>query len=430
MIHSCIALLSFAAAVAATDKPNIIVIVADDLGYADLGFTGARDIPTPNLDALAKRGVVCTSGYVTHPFCSPTRAGLLTGRYQQRCGHENNPVWLPKDATVGLPTSEKTIADALKSKGYTTGLVGKWHLGAHPDFHPNRRGFDEFFGFLGGGHVYTLGTTKAANEYNAPIYRNDKVVDEKAYLTDALGREAAGFVTRHAKEPFFLYFAFNAPHTPMQPGDPHLAKVATITNEKRRNYAAMVVSVDTAVGQLTAALQEKGILDSTLIFFFSDNGGPIDVTACHNTPYRGGKSTLYEGGVRVPFVVSWPAMLKPGTFADPVSSLDVFATAAPNDRLEGVNLVPKLKKPDDSLAQRPLFWRVGGGSAFAMREGSWKYIARGKQPVELYDLTRDPAEKTNVAAMNATVVERMKTAVAKWNELNIAPVFGGIKTEK
>lgn len=204
-----------AAAKPAAGRPNILVILADDLGYADLGFQGAKDIPTPNLDALARRSLHCTNGYVSHPFCSPTRAGLLTGRYQQRFGHENNPKWDPADTVSGLPLSQTTIAQGMKAAGYVTGMVGKWHQGAHPQFHPNRRGFDEYVGVLGGGHQY-LPAAPGNAEYTIPIDRNGKAEPQQEYLTDFFGKEAAAYVKRHAGQPWFLYLAFNAPHTPLQ----------------------------------------------------------------------------------------------------------------------------------------------------------------------------------------------------------------------
>ena len=230
-------------------KPNILVILADDLGYADLGFNGCQDIPTPHLDRLAKQSVRCTSGYVTHPFCSPTRAGLLTGRYQQRFGHENNPAWLPDSTVAGLPLSQTTLPQVMKTAGYVTGCVGKWHLGAHPQFHPNRRGFDEYFGLLGGGHIYLPGA-KGGVEYNIPMNRNGQDEPLTEYLTDVLGREASAFVKRHQGEPWFLYLAFNAPHTPLQVTDKQLDRVKHISDETRRNYAGLVVGLDDAVGEV------------------------------------------------------------------------------------------------------------------------------------------------------------------------------------
>ncbi len=431
-----VALLAAGLPAAEPKKPNVIVIVADDLGCADLGFQGCKDIPTPHLDALAKGGVVCTSGYVSHPFCSPTRAGLLTGRYQQRFGHENNPKWLPNDKGVGLPLDQVLLPEAMKKAGYATGAVGKWHLGAHPTYHPNRRGFDEYFGLLGGGHQYfdhnqfKTDPAKAKQEYFIPLVRNDKLVEEGEYLTDALGREAAAFVTAHKDEPFLLYYAFNAPHTPLQAPEKYLDRVKRIDDEKLRKYAAMVCGMDDAVGKLLAALKEHKLTENTLVFFFSDNGGPVGVTNCRNTPLRGAKGQLYEGGVRVPFVVSWPGTLKPGKFDEPVTSLDVFPTAvaaaggeAPiGVTLDGVNLIPHLKgEAKTPLADRPLYWRTGGGESFAVRKGNMKLVQIGKKPAELYDLSADIGERTNLAESKAEVAAGLQKELNAWNATLVEP---------
>ncbi|QDU23614.1 sulfatase-like hydrolase/transferase [Urbifossiella limnaea] len=415
-------------------KPNIVVVVADDLGYADVGFQGCRDIPTPHLDALARGGVVCTSGYVTHPFCSPTRAGLLTGRYQQRFGHENNPAWLPDNATVGLPLDQTTLADALRRAGYKTGAVGKWHLGAHPSYHPNRRGFESYFGLLGGGHQYfdhnqfRTNPARARQEYFIPLVRNSEPVEESDYLTDAIGREAAAFVDRHRGDPFFLYLAFNAPHTPLQAPPAYLDRVRGIADEKLRTYAAMVCGLDDAVGRVVARLKAHGIADDTLVVFFSDNGGPVGVTNCRNTPLRGAKGQVYEGGVRVPFFVSWPAALKPGRFEHPVSSLDVFPTAVaaaggqPAAGLDGVNLLPHLRRDTTAgLADRTLFWRTGGGQNFAVRRGVYKLVRVGKAPAELYHLGDDIAESRDLAATRSDTVAALQRELDAWNATLVAP---------
>jgi arylsulfatase A-like enzyme len=417
-------------------KPNVVVIVADDLGYADVGFQGCKDIPTPHLDALARSGVVCTNGYVSHPFCSPTRAGLLTGRYQQRFGHENNPKWLPEDRDVGLPLDQVTLADAMKGAGYVTGAVGKWHLGAHPSLHPNRRGFDHYFGLLGGGHQYfdhnqfKTNPAKARQEYFIPLVRNDKPVEENEYLTDALGREAGAFVDANKAKPFFLYLAFNAPHTPLQAPAKYLDRVKEIKDQKLRTYGAMVCGMDDAIGLLLARLKEHKLTDGTLIFFFSDNGGPVSSTNCRNTPLRSEKGQVYEGGIRVPFVVSWPGKLSPGKFDQPVSSLDVFPTAiaaaggeAPKGvKLDGVDLLPHLLGASKgSLANRTLFWRMGGGQSFAARKGSLKLVKVGKNPAELYDLSDDVGETKNIADKKPGELAALQKELDAWNAELVAP---------
>lgn len=435
MSRGFLVLLVLAWPVAAADKPNVIAIVADDLGYAELGFQGCTDVPTPHLDALAKSGVRCTSGYVSHPFCSPTRAGFLTGRYQQRFGHENNPKWDPEDRNLGLPLDQVTLADALKQAGYATGAVGKWHLGAHPAFHPNKRGFDHYFGLLGGGHQYfdhnqfQTNPTRAKQEYFIPLVRNDKPVEETEYLTDALGREAAAFIDGSKGKPFFLYLAFNAPHTPLQAPQKYLDRVKGIEDEKRRTYGAMVCGMDDAVGRVMAKLREHKLDENTLVFFFSDNGGPIAVSNCKNTPLRAAKGAVYEGGVRVPFVVSWPAKLKPATFDAAVSSLDVFPTAlaaagaTPNGVTpDGVDLLPHLRgEAKTSLNERPLFWRTGGGVNYAVRKGPHKLVRLGDKPAELYDLAADIAEKKDLAGDRPEVVAALRKELDAWDATLVAP---------
>lgn len=420
--------MTFAAEAA---KPNVLVIVADDLGYADVGFHGCQDIPTPHLDRLAKQSVRCSNGYVTHPFCSPTRAGLLTGRYQQRFGHENNPAWLPESTVAGLPLSQTTLPQALKSVGYTTGAVGKWHLGAHPQFHPNRRGFDEYFGMLGGGHVYLPGG-KGGVEYSIPMDRNGKPEPLEGYLTEVLGREASAFVTRHKAEPWFLYLAFNAPHTPLQVTDKQLDRVKHIEDETRRKYAGLVVGLDDAIGEVLATLHSSGQSDNTLVWFFSDNGGPIAVTHSSNAPLRGAKGQVFEGGVRVPFLISWPGRLPAGKeFAAPVHSLDVFATVAalakatvPEARpLEGVDLLPYLTGQKTGAPHERLFWRTGGGAKFAVREGDWKLTAEDPTQPQLFNLATDLGETTNIADRHPEVLARLRRAYDEWNAKNTVPGF-------
>jgi arylsulfatase A-like enzyme len=443
---------------AAETRPNILLIVADDLGYNDVGFQGCRDIPTPNLDRLAASGVRCTSGYVSYPVCSPSRAGFLTGRYQQRFGHEFNPVWAPEDPKIGLPLSQTTIADALRGAGYTTGMVGKWHQGAHPQFHPNRRGFEEFFGFLGGGHRYLpgahseveVGAGKKASpndaEHSSPMLRNAVEEPERGELTTRLGEEATAFVSRHAREakPWFLYLAFNAPHTPLQAREDMLKRFAHIKDERRRAYAAMVATEDEAIGKVLAAVDAAQLRERTLIFFFADNGGPMtkrNANASMNTPLRGQKGDVWEGGIRVPFVVSWAGKLPAGkTYEQPVSSLDVFPTSlgvaqtkrdAKLPALDGVDLLPFLTGKNNAAPHARLLWRMDGGEAFAVREGKWKYVRTYDNPPELYDLSNDMGEAKNLAAQQPDVTKRLADAAAEWNKGLVKPIwvnnpFGGM----
>ncbi len=422
--------------VIAQTRPNILVIIADDLGYADVGFQGCKDIPTPALDRLASQSIRCTNGYVTHPFCSPTRAGLLTGRYQQHFGHENNPAWLPDSTVAGLPIEQTTLPQVLQQAGYRTGAVGKWHLGAHPQFHPNRRGFEHYYGLLGGGHNY-LPDVKGGVEYTIPMNRNG--VDEplKGYLTDVLGEEAVAFIKQSPEKqspekPWFLYLAFNAPHTPLQVTEKQLRRVQHIEDEKRRNYAGLVVGLDDAVGHVLDALEQSQQRAKTMIWFFSDNGGPISVTNSRNTPLRGAKGQVLEGGVRVPFLVSYPGVLEQGKdYAAPVSSLDVFATSLavaqvekpPTLSLDGVNVLPYLQGKNSAAPHERLFWRAGGGVRYAVREGNWKLIKEQDKPFELYQLDEDISESNDLAKRNPDTVNRLQAAYEAWNQLNIAPLF-------
>ncbi len=421
-------------------KPNILVIVADDLGYHDVGFNGGTEIPTPNLDRLASRSIRCTSGYVSHSFCSPTRAGLLTGRYQQRFGHENNPAYLPDDTKAGLPVSQATIADRLKKLGYATGAVGKWHLGAHPQFHPNRRGFDEYFGFIGGGHIYLPGG-KGGEEYNLPLQFNGEPRPFDGYLTAILGREAAAFIQRHRDEKWLLYLAFNAPHTPLVATDELLAKFSAIADPNRRAYAAMVHGMDAAIGDVLASLDATKQRDDTLVFFVSDNGGP-DLTSrglgnfTDNSPLRGCKGQVYDGGIRVPFLISWPARLKPAVCHHPVISLDFLPTAIAaaggaakaDAMLDGLDLLPFLSGEKNGPPHETLFWRTGGpGGNYSARSGDWKFVKLGRQPAELYDLSSDIGEKNNLAREQPEILAKLQAAVESWDKSNIAPVFDNPK---
>jgi arylsulfatase A-like enzyme len=429
-----------ALALAADRKPNILVIVSDDHGYADVGFNGGKAVPTPHLDALAASGVRCTSGYVSHPFCSPTRAGLLTGRYQQRFGHENNPAYNPTDAVAGLPLTEKLLPQFLQEAGYRTGWIGKWHLGATPAHTPWARGFEQTYGFIGGGHSFSGWPIDVNKEYNVPLTRDGRATTEvPAHLTEAFGKEAAAFITRDAGVPWMLYLAFNAPHTPHMPTVEREQQFAEVKDPVRRKCLAQISLLDDAIGTVTKALAASGQTQDTLIFFFSDNGGTPPSLGADNTPLRGNKGMVYDGGIRVPFLISWPAQLEAGsTYARPVSSLDVTATALslagvpfPAERkLDGVNLIPFLKGDATGLPHANLFWRTGGGQSYAVRSGDWKLVRKGKQPDELYDLASDIAETKDLAAALPEVAASLAAALAAWNKELVAPLFESPKGGK
>ncbi len=417
-------------------KPNIILIVADDLGWGDLGCQGCKDVPTPNIDSLARNGVRCTSGYVSCPVCSPTRAGLMTGRYQQRFGHEFNPG--PAQAAAknfGLPLSEITLAQRLKALGYVTGLVGKWHLGYTAAFHPQQRGFDDFFGFLGGAHSYVDAKADSAN----PILRGKETVNEQEYLTEAFTREALAFLDRHRKEPFFLMLTYNSVHAPMQAPAKYLNRFAHIEDKTRRTFAAMLSAMDDGVGAILSRLRELGLEEDTLIFFISDNGGPTAQTSSRNGPLRGFKGQVCEGGVRVAYLVQWKGRVPSGkTYDHPVIALDILPTAVAaaggtltaKDKIDGVNLVPHLQGKLDTPPHDMLFWRFG--PQWAMRKANWKLVNIGQDPPQLFDLAKDMGEQTDLAAQNPDLVRELRAAYQQWNSELAAPQWqkGGAKKAK
>lgn len=417
-------------------RPNVLFIVGDDMGYADVGFHGGKDIPTPNLDALAASGVRFSSGYVSGPYCSPTRAGLLTGRYQNRFGHEFNP---GGGGSQGMPTNQVTLADRLKAAGYRTALVGKWHLGAAAGMRPPQRGFDEFFGFLGGAHSYFK---------PAGFLRGNEPVTEMDYSTDAFGREGASFIERHNGRPWFLYLAFNAVHTPMDATEDRLAKFSGITDPKRRAHNAMLLAMDEAIGKVMKKLSETGQDRNTLVAFISDNGGPTmpgtSVNASRNEPLRGSKRTTLEGGIRVPFIVSWPGRVKPGVFEQPVIQLDLTATALAaagvkvesRSKLEGVDLLPFLSGAKTGAPHDALYWRFG--QQMAIRAGDWKLVRydvnadtrtgvrnQGVTAAKLHNLATDIGETNDLAAAMPDKAKELQAKWDKWNKSNLKPIWGG-----
>ena len=318
--------------------PNVIVIISDDQGYADVGFHGSKEIFTPNIDRIANNGVIFSEGYVSYAVCSPSRAGLITGRYQNRFGYTRNILLAPKDSTMGLPLTEQTLPDVLRKANYKTKAIGKWHLGAHESLVPERRGFDEFFGFIIGGHRYfpedlTINdlteVRRQMDGYITRIYDNGNRFDTKKYLTEELSDNAVKFIEDNSDNPFFLYLSYNAPHTPLQATKKDLERNMHIEVEKRRTYAAMVSSMDDGIGLILDKLEEKKISDNTIVIFFSDNGGVESYNFSDNGVLRGIKGDFYEGGIRVPFAMQWPKKIKPGiTYDNPIISLDVFATVA------------------------------------------------------------------------------------------------------
>ena len=411
-------------------RPNILILLADDLGYADLGIQGSKEIPTPHIDSLAHNGVRFTSGYVSSAMCSPSRAGLLTGRSQSRFGHDINwePEWpVDPDDVRGLPLTEKTIADHLKPAGYRTGVVGKWHLGEAPPFHPNQRGFDEFFGFIGGGHNYFTAHYRESpplNHYNTRLERNGAPQPAApGYLTTVLGEESAAFIHRHRGRPWLLYAAFNAPHTPLQATPELLERVRHIKDEKRRTYAAMVVGLDDAIGRILRQLRDDGLEERTLVFFLSDNGGPPEDNASDNTPLRGRKGQMWEGGIRVPFLAQWKGVLPAGKTDDrAVSSMDILPTAlaaagtagVASPPLDGVDLLPYLTGKEAGDPHDLLFWRIAERGIWAVRGGDHKLVKQGER-THLYHLPKDIREARNLDGKMPGVQARLQKAFDEWH---------------
>lgn len=405
----------------AARKPNVVVIVGDDLGWSSISAQGS-DIPTPHIDSLGKNGVRFTNGYVSCPVCSPTRAGLITGRYQQRFGHELNP-GPPGQAedNFGLPLTEKTFPQYMKELGYATGMVGKWHLGYKPELVPTRRGFDEFFGFLGGAHSYLDSRADRAN----PILRGSEPVEEKEYLTDAFTREAVSYIDRHAGKPFFLYLTYNAVHTPMHPSERLASRFAHITDEKRRAFATMLTAMDEGVGKVLAKLREKKIEEDTLVVFITDNGGPTQANTSSNLPLGGVKGQVYEGGVRVPFLMQWRSTLPRGkVYEEPVIALDLLPTAVAAaggshpSNIDGVDLTPFLTGKRKGSPHETLYWRFG--PQLAIRKGDWKMVQLAREGAELYNLRADLGELKNLAASEPDRLQAMQAEYEAWNK-QLAP---------
>ena len=431
-----------------TEKPNVVLILADDLGYQDVGFNGCKDIPTPNIDLIAKNGVLFKNGYVTYAVCGPSRAGLITGRYQDRFGFNRNPLLAPNDINMGLPLSEETIADILKRSGYTSAAIGKWHLGTHPDLHPIKRGFDEFFGFVDGGHQYLpeswvindITQTRSQNDgYKTKILRGTQPIEEKEYLTDALSREAVQFIDRNAKKPFFLYLAYNAPHTPLQATSKYLDRFTTIQNPKRKTYAAMVSAMDDGVGTVLKQLKEKGIEKNTIVIFLSDNGGPENDNASNNGILRGQKGNFWDGGIKVPFAMQWPAKIKAGSvYNKPIISLDILATITatinakinPKKPLDGVNLLPYLSGENMNAPHDYLYWRNYDKNMIAVRTEKNKIVVTQALNEELFNSLDDISETRNLITKDRQTFDKLMQQWKVWKGQLMDPIFLGLTQDK
>jgi len=427
----CILLLLVAASTAEAsihERPNVVVILADDLGLADLGSTGARDIATPHMDSLARNGVSLRNAYITAPVCLPSRMGLITGRKQERFGVQT--LAGPTHAgSVGLPLGEVTLGGRLQSAGYRTAIIGKWHMGEKEPFHPNNRGFDEFVGFLGGSLAYLPDTPGV-------ILRNNQRIEKSEYLTDLFGSESVAFIDRNHQRPFFLYLAFNAPHTPLQVTPTYLDRYSSIKEKGRRHYAAMVAAMDDNIGRVLEALRRHNLEENTLIFLLSDNGGAPQNWS-DNAPLRGGKYELYEGGIRTPFMVQWKkGGILPGVHSEALTSaLDIVptvlaATGVSPDaaaRFDGENLLPLLRGHARQTQRARLLWRYGPYMC-ALREGPWKLVKVGagqeRNPSwELYDLVRDRGETKNLAGRFPEKVQELAAHFEEWDRSLPPPSF-------
>ena len=411
----------------ATTQPNIVLIFVDDLGYADVGYHGCEDVQTPHIDSIAEHGIRFPAGYVTAPVCGPSRAALLTGRYQQEFGFEDNPGPFRQSAEtrIGIPFDVPTIGKLFKQAGYRTAWIGKHHSGKESDNNPTHRDFDVFFGFLNGALGYFVGDNKKGE-----LLRGlEPVAYESEYLTDAFTREAIKFIEDSKDAPFMLYLPYNAVHAPMHATEDLLKKYAHIEHEGRRQFAAMLDSMDSNIGRVLDTLKAQGLYENTLVFFISDNGGAEDKSNySYNYPLRGLKSSMYDGGIRVPFALQWPAQIKPATFEAPVCTIDVIPTAlaaagvipAPELQLRGRNLLPYFAGNAPKFEDRYLYWRFMHGHV--IRNHEWKLVRPwgGRDFIatdawELYHISEDISESNNVIEQYPEIAAQLRTAWESWS---------------
>jgi arylsulfatase A-like enzyme len=408
---------------AAKNQANIIVVVVDDAGYVDFGFMGSQDLETPHIDRLAQDGVVFTDAHVSATVCAPSRAGLLTGQYQQRSGFEANGTGYGDSGDIGLSDEVTTLAEVLQGNDYQTIAIGKWHLGGTPTDHPNQRGFDEFYGFIGGGRSY-FPITNPSPEHM--LQQNGERVVFDGYLTDVLGERSVSFVEENQDQPFFMYLAYNAVHTPMEAKESDLEKYQ---NHPRQKLAAMTWSLDENIGKLRAKLRDLDLLDNTLIYFLSDNGGAHN-NLSNNGPLKGWKGNKFEAGQRVPFIVSWPARIKGGKqFEGLTSSLDIFRTSLaaagiePDGALvlDGVNLLPYLQGEKTGAPHEALYWRKLEESA--ARISDYKLIHLQDFGSTLYNLSADLGETNDLSSTDTLMYHRLQKGLADWESQMAEPLW-------
>jgi len=424
-------LLSTIPSVTSGDKrpPNIVLLFSDDLGYGDLALYGSQKIPTPHIDALGKQGTRFSNAYVTAASCSPSRAGLISGRYQQRFGFEFNTSGgaITHRLHRGLDPSVVTMTDVLKQAGYVTGMFGKWHLGTQPQFHPRVRGFDEFYGFLAGAHSFF--PAKASQPFHSTIMRDRSPLIEPEYLTDAIARETVRFIGANRDKPFFAYVPFNAVHTPIEATKKYQDRFPNETNKTKRDYYAMTSALDDAVGSIVAAINKHHLAENTLVIFVNDNGGPNYTGVQSNGPLKLGKLFLFEGGIRVPMVIKLPGKFPPDAIYDrPVSTLDLFPTICAaagiqvpaGIQLDGVDLTPFINGQSTDAPHETLFW--SNGPNIAVRQGNWKLV-KSYGNTWLFDLASDIGESKNLADAKPETVERLEQAYRKWRSLMSKPAW-------
>ena len=450
-------ILLAATSLSAASRPNVVLFLVDDMGWMDSTPYGSKYYETPNMAKLAKQATLFTDAYA-HPLCSPTRASILSGQYpsrhgittasgnqpprpagqsrypkvvreQQRFGFEFNTAGsaITHRLHRGLDPSVITLADVLKQAGYVTGTFGKWHLGTQPQFHPQARGFDVFYGFLAGAHSFF--PAKAPQPFYRTIMRDKSPLIEPEYLTDAIARETVNFIGANQDKPFFAYVPFNAVHTPIEATKKYKDRFPDETNQTRRDYYAMTSALDDAVGSIVAALNKHGLSENTLVIFVNDNGGPIYTRVQSNGPLKLGKLFLFEGGIRVPMVVKMPGKFKPDTvYEHPTSTLDLFPTICalagikvPNDiHLDGVDLTPFVNGQTTGAPHETLFW--SNGPNIAVRKGNWKLV-KSYDNAWLFDLDNDIGESRNLANTKPELVEKLEKACQKWRSQMSKPAW-------
>jgi arylsulfatase A-like enzyme len=424
-------------------QPNIVVILADDMGWGDVGYHGFEDIHTPNIDKLAASGTWFEQGYVTASVCGPSRAGLVSGVYQQRFG------FLGNGEKFIVPLDQPTLAERLKARGYATGMIGKWHVGHKPEELPIARGFDFYYGSITGSHDYFKSSTDPKHKKRGllPIYRNGEIeppLQERGEnLTRVYGEEAAEFIERNKEEPFFLYVSHNAVHFPWQADEKDIERLnhLKVHHEERRYFAAMVLALDDSVGMVMDSLKKHGLERDTLVFFLTDNGTPNGQgfeqprqkkrgTTTMSSPgdWNGFKGDVYEGGTRVPYLISWPGKVPAGkSYPHPVSSLDIAATAMAVSsgrelkqglELDGVNLLPYINGKQKGRPHDTLYWRRGDD--YAIRKGDWKLTWNDGKPtgirkIEVFNLADDPEERHDLAAKQPERAQMLQDLFDEWD---------------